>query len=76
MKVSVDGFRGGDRERIELPEVQSQVLKALHSTGRKVVFVLCSGSAVALERNEKDYDALLCAWYGGQAGGQAVGEVL
>ena len=76
MRVNVDGFRGGDRERIELPEVQGQVLKALHATGRKVVFVLCSGSAVALEQNEKDYDALLCAWYGGQAGGQAVGEVL
>ncbi len=74
--MTFDGFDGGDRTKIELPEVQSKVLKALHSTGKPVVFVLCTGSAVALSQNEKDYDALLCAWYGGQAGGTAVGEIL
>ena len=76
MRVEVDGFKGGDRERIELPEVQGKVLEALHSTGKPVVFVLCSGSALALEQNEDDYDALLCAWYGGQEGGTAVGDIL
>ena len=76
MNVEVDGFKGGDRERIELPEVQGKVLEALHSTGKPVVFVLCSGSALALEQNEDDYDALLCAWYGGQEGGTAVGDIL
>ena len=76
MRVQIDGFKGGDRERIELPEIQGRVLKALHATGKPVVFVLCSGSAVALEANEGDYDALVCAWYGGQAGGTAVADVL
>lgn len=76
MKVSLDGFKGGDREKIELPEVQGKMLKALKATGKPVVFVLCSGSAIALEQNEADYDALVCAWYGGQAGGTAVGDVV
>ena len=76
LKTTVDGFAGGDRNRIELPEVQSKVLKALHKTGKPVVFVLCTGSAVALEQNEKDYDALICAWYGGQEGGRAVADVI
>lgn len=76
MRVEVDGFKGGDRERIELPEIQGKVLKALHETGKPVVFVLCAGSALALEENEGDYDALLCAWYGGQEGGNAVGDIL
>ena len=76
LKTTVDGFAGGDRQRIELPEVQSKVLKALHKTGKPVVFVLCAGSAVALEQNEKDYDALICAWYGGQEGGRAVADVI
>ena len=76
MRVTIDGFKGGDRERIELPEVQGKMLKALKATGKPVVFVLCSGSAVALEQNENDYDALVCAWYGGQAGGTAVGDVV
>ena len=76
MRVTIDGFKGGDRERIELPEVQGKMLKALKATGKPVVFVLCSGSSVALEQNEKDYDALVCAWYGGQAGGTAVGDIV
>lgn len=76
LKTTVDGFAGGDRQRIELPEVQSKVLKALHKTGKPVVFVLCTGSAIALEQNEKDYDALICAWYGGQEGGRAVADVI
>jgi beta-glucosidase len=76
LKTTVDGFAGGDRARIELPEVQSKVLKALHKTGKPVIFVLCTGSAIALEQNEDDYDALLCAWYGGQEGGRAVADVI
>lgn len=76
MRVEVDGFKGGDRERIELPVVQQKVLRALHSTGKPVVFVLCSGSAVALTEVEDSYDALLCAWYGGQEGGHAVGDIV
>lgn len=76
LKTTVDGFAGGDRERIELPEVQGKVLNALHKTGKPVVFVLCTGSAIALEQNEKDYDALICAWYGGQEGGTAVADVI
>ena len=76
LKTTVDGFAGGDRARIELPEVQSKVLKALHKTGKPVVFVLCTGSAIALEENEDDYDALICAWYGGQEGGRAVADVI
>lgn len=76
LSIRLDGFAGGDRQRIELPEVQSKVLKALHSTGKPVIFVLCTGSAIGLEQNEGDYDALICAWYGGQEGGTAVGDVL
>lgn len=76
MRVSLDGFRGGDRERIELPEVQGKVLKALHATGKPVVFVMCTGSAVALSENENDYDALVNAWYGGQKASEAIADVL
>jgi beta-glucosidase len=76
LRLSLEGFAGGDRERIELPEIQSRVLKALHATGKPVIFVLCTGSAIALEQNESDYDALITAWYGGQEGGTAVADVI
>ena len=76
LRISLDGFAGGDRERIELPVIQSRVLKALHATGKPVIFVLCTGSAIALEQNEGDYDALINAWYPGQEGGTAVADVI
>lgn len=76
LRITLDGFAGGDRERIELPAIQSRVLKALHKTGKPVIFVLCTGSAIALEQNEGDYDALINAWYGGQEGGTAVADVI
>lgn len=76
MPVSAEGFKGGDRERIELPDVQRRILANLKDTGKPVIFVLCSGSSLALEQDEQNYDALLAAWYGGQAAGIAVADVL
>ncbi len=76
MRVNAEGFRGGDRDSIDLPTVQKQVLAMLHATGKPVIFVLCAGSAIALGDVEQYYDALLDAWYPGQAGGTAVAEVL
>ncbi|MFO7446573.1 MAG: xylan 1,4-beta-xylosidase [Ignavibacteriaceae bacterium] len=76
MPVSYPGFKGGDRTNIELPSVQRNCLKALKQAGKKIVFVNCSGSAIALEPETKSCDAILQAWYGGESGGQAVAEVL
>lgn len=76
MGVDLPGFRGGDRTDIELPTIQRQMLKALKSSGKKVVLVNCSGSAIGLEPETQSCDAILQAWYPGEAGGQAVAEVL
>jgi beta-glucosidase len=67
---------GGDKQTIELPKVQQMLLKAMHQTGRPVVFVNCSGSAIAFGSVEGQYDALLQAWYPGQGGAKALAEVL
>ena len=76
MKVNVQGFKGGDRTDIELPAVQRQLLRALKAAGKKVVFVNFSGSAVGLEPETQTCDAILQAWYPGEAGGTAVADVL
>ncbi len=76
MPVSYPGFKGGDRTNIELPAVQRDCLKALKSAGKKVVFVNCSGSAIALTPETESCDAILQAWYPGESGGQAVADVL
>ncbi|MBR4897743.1 MAG: glycoside hydrolase family 3 C-terminal domain-containing protein [Prevotella sp.] len=67
---------GGDKQDIELPKVQQMLVKAMHSTGKPVVFVNCSGSAIAFGSVEGQYDALLQAWYPGQGGAKALAEVL
>jgi len=76
MTVDAQGFFGGDRTRIELPAPQTDLLKALHATGKPVVFVNCSGGAVAMPWETKNLPAILQAWYPGQAGGRAVAEIL
>ena len=76
MPVSYPGFKGGDRTDIQLPEVQRNCLKALKAAGKKVIYVNCSGSAIGLVPETESCDAILQAWYGGEAGGQAVADVL
>ncbi|MCG6915475.1 glycoside hydrolase family 3 C-terminal domain-containing protein, partial [bacterium BMS3Abin03] len=76
MPVSYPGFKGGDRTNIELPSVQRNLLKVLKDADKKVIFVTCSGSAIALTPETESCDAILQAWYGGESGGQAVADVL
>ncbi len=76
MKVSEEGFKGGDRTSIELPKTQRDMLNALKRAGKNVVFVNCSGSAMALVPEQKSCAAIIQAWYGGEQGGEALAEVL
>ncbi|HET9571745.1 MAG TPA: glycoside hydrolase family 3 C-terminal domain-containing protein [Bacteroidales bacterium] len=76
MKIDLPGFKGGDRTNIDLPLVQEKLLMALKKLGKPVIFVLCSGSSMALPWESKNLDAILAAWYPGQAGGTAVADVL
>jgi len=76
MPVSYPGFKNGDRTHIELPAVQRNCLKALKDAGKMIVYVNCSGSAIALDPETESCDAILQAWYGGESGGQAVADVL
>lgn len=76
MDVSEPGFKGGDRTDIELPTVQRKMIEALHRAGKRVVFVCCSGSAVAMVPETENAEAILQAWYPGERGGEAVAKVL
>ncbi|HEY0310927.1 MAG TPA: glycoside hydrolase family 3 C-terminal domain-containing protein [Allosphingosinicella sp.] len=76
MPVKVPGFEGGDRTDIRLPEAQRRLLAALEATGKPVVVILQSGSAVALGAEGRRAAAIVEAWYGGEQGGQAIADVL
>jgi beta-glucosidase len=76
MDVHIDGFRGGDRTRIDLPMVQQQLIKAVYALGKPVVLVLLNGSALAVNWENDHLPAIVEAWYPGQAAGQAIADVL
>ena len=67
---------GGDKADIELPKVQQRLVHAMKGTGKPVVYVNCSGSAIAFTPIEKQCDAILQAWYGGQGGSKALADII
>ncbi|MDR1919239.1 MAG: glycoside hydrolase family 3 C-terminal domain-containing protein [Tannerellaceae bacterium] len=76
MPVSVPGFNKGDRTNIQLPAVQTEMMKALKETGKPLVFVMLTGSALAVRWENDKLPAILNAWYGGQDAGTAIADVL
>ena len=70
------GFASGDRTSIQLPSVQLDLLKALKQTGRPIILVNMSGSVMSFEWESQHVDAILQAWYGGQAAGDAITDIL
>jgi beta-glucosidase len=76
MGVPFEGFFYGDRTRIEMPPVQTAFLKDLLALGKPLVFVNCSGSAIAMPWEAQNLPAIVQAWYPGQEGGKALAEVL
>ncbi|MBE9601621.1 glycoside hydrolase family 3 C-terminal domain-containing protein [Pedobacter sp. MC2016-24] len=76
MKVDYPGFNGGDRTSIMLPAVQTKLMAALKSSGKPVVFVMMTGSAIATPWESENIPAILNAWYGGQEAGKAVADVI
>ncbi|GGB27245.1 glucan 1,4-alpha-glucosidase [Sphingomonas metalli] len=74
--ISVPGFKGGDKTTLDLPADQQQLLEQAKATGKPLIVVLMNGSPVNLAWAKANASAIVEAWYPGQAGGQAVGNVL
>jgi beta-glucosidase len=76
MPVEIPGFSGGDRTDISLPDPQEALLKQLHKLGKPLILVLLNGSALAINWAAEYIPAIVEAWYPGQAGGDALADVL
>jgi len=76
MNVREPGFSGGDRVSIDLPARQQGLLEAVAATGKPVVLVLLSGSALAVNWANEHVPAIVQAWYPGEEGGAAVADAL
>ncbi|MDP4272937.1 MAG: glycoside hydrolase family 3 C-terminal domain-containing protein [Bacteroidota bacterium] len=76
MKVEVDGFFQGDRVSLDIPKVQTDLMKELKKLGKPMVLVLMNGSALSINWEKENIPAILEAWYPGQQGGNAVADIL
>jgi len=76
MSVDLPGFKGGDRTDIELPAMQREFIQKLKNAGKKIIYINCSGSAMGLVPEIESCEAIIQAWYPGQAGGTAVADVI
>ena len=76
MRVAVDGFSGGDRVKLGIPQVQEDLLQAVSALGKPVILVLLNGSAVSINWAREHVPGIVELWYPGQAGGTALADVL
>jgi beta-glucosidase len=74
--LELEGFHAGDRTSLDLPAVQRSLIRQIAATGKPVTLVLMTGSAVSITREHEIVPSILQAWYGGEAAGEAVADVL
>ncbi len=74
--VQQEGFKGGDRTSLDLPREEQRLLEAVKGSGKPLVVVVMSGSAIALNWAKQNANAVLQAWYPGEEGGTAIAETL
>ena len=76
MNVDIPGFLGGDRTDLNLPAQQEKLVEAAIATGKPVIVVLTTGSALAANLPAQRAAAVLETWYNGEAAGTAIAETL
>lgn len=69
-------FASGDKPNLNLPGLQEEVLKELYKSGKPIVLVLLSGSALSVPWADENIPAIIQGWYPGAQGGKAIAELL
>ena len=69
-------YASGDKLHLNLPGLQQELLEKVHATGKPIVLVLLSGSALAVTWADRHIPAIVQAWYPGGRGGEAVASLL
>lgn len=69
-------FASGDKPNLSLPGLQQEILEAIYESGKPVILVLLSGSALAVTWAAEHIPAIIEGWYPGAQGGKALAEIL
>jgi beta-glucosidase len=76
MPVDQSGFLGGDRTSLDLPRPEEDLVQAVAATGKPLVILLMNGSALSVNWEKTNANAILETWYSGEEGGAAIAETL
>ncbi|MDO5135918.1 MAG: glycoside hydrolase family 3 C-terminal domain-containing protein [Eubacteriales bacterium] len=71
-----NSYASGDKETLELPPVQQELMEVVAETKTPVVLCLMAGSDLDLSYGVEHFDAVMTLWYPGAQGGRAAAEVL
>ncbi len=71
-----NAFGSGDKKNLNLPGLQQELLETIYETGKPVILVHLSGSAIALNWADQHVPAIVQAWYPGAQGGRAIASLL
>jgi beta-glucosidase len=71
-----NAYASGDKPNLKLPGLQEQVLKTIYESGKPVILVLLSGSALAVNWADENVPAIIQGWYPGAQGGRAIAEMV
>lgn len=69
-------YASGDKPHLNLPGLQEEVLKTIYESGKPVILVLLSGSALAINWADEHIPAIIQGWYPGAQGGRAIAEMI
>jgi beta-glucosidase len=69
-------YASGDKKHLNLPGVQQDLIEAIHKTGKPIVLVLLSGSALAVTWADENLPAVIQGWYPGEEGGSAIASII
>jgi beta-glucosidase len=69
-------YGSGDKPHLNLPGLQEDVLKAISESGKPVILVVMSGSALAINWADANIPAIIQGWYPGSQGGRAIAEMV
>lgn len=69
-------YSSGDKKSLNLPGLQQELLEAVHKTGKPIILVLLSGSALAVTWADENIPAIIQAWYPGAEGGRAIASLI
>ena len=69
-------YGSGDKPNLDLPGLQRDILKIAKESGKPVILVLLTGSAMAVTWEDENLDAIVQGWYPVAQGGAAIARIL